>query len=140
MTGAGRGILPRDRRGVAAIEFAMVSGALIALCVGTIEVGLLFWGQNALEAAAAETARCVAIASPACPNPGTYAAGVVSKWMFSGVISASDVKSSTTTSCHGTSGQFQQVSITSTYFVNWLPPFVSALAHKTLSASACYPK
>lgn len=140
MTGTGRFILTQDRRGVAAVEFAMLAGVLIALCIGTIEIGLLFWGQNALEAAAAETARCLAIGSPACPNPGTYAAGVVSKWMFSGVVSSSDVTSSTTTSCQGTSGQFQQVKITSSYFANALPPFVSTFAHTTLSASACYPK
>ncbi len=70
--------LSHDRRGVAALEFGMLAGALIALCVGTIEIGLLFWGQNALQAAAAETARCVAIGSPDCPSAGTYAADAAS--------------------------------------------------------------
>ncbi len=60
--------------------------------------------------------------------------------MFSGVVSSSDVTSNTTSSCHGASGTFQEVTITSSYFAGWLPPFVSQFAGKTLSASACYPK
>lgn len=140
MMGVRRGRLALDRRGVAALEFAMLAGVLIMLSFGTIEVGLVFWEQNALQAAAADTARCVAIASPDCPNPGTYAAGVVRKWMFSGVISSSDVISKTTTFCKGASGQFQQVSITSSYFAGIMPPFMPSFANMTLSASACYPR
>ena len=130
-----------DRRGVAAIEFALLGGILIAMCVATIEIGLLFWGQSALEAAAAQTARCLAVQSPQCPSAGTYAANVVSKWMFTGVVSAGDVTANgAATSCNGSSGNFETVTITSSYFATWLPSFVPQFANRSLSASACYPK
>lgn len=129
-----------DRRGVAAIEFALLGGILIAMCIGTIEVGLLFWGQNALEAAAAETARCLAVQSPQCPSAGTYAANIVNNWMFSGVVTAADVTADgSATSCNGAGGNFETVTITTSYFANWLS-FLPQLANRTLSASACYPK
>lgn len=131
--------LPTDRRAVAAVEFALLAGALISLCIGTIEVGLLFWGQNALESAAVETARCVAIQSPDCSNAQTYGVDQVTKWMFSGIVTPSNVTAQTATSCNGASGNFQVVTITTSYFANWLPPFMPQFANKTLSATACYP-
>ncbi len=135
------GQLVADRRGVAAIEFALLGGVMIAMCIGTIEIGLLFWGQSALEAAAADTARCMAVQSPQCPNAGDYAASIVSNWMFSGVVSAGNVTANdSATSCNGSSGSFETVSITTTYFASWLPSFVPQFANQTLSASACYPK
>ena len=134
----------RDRRGTAAIEFSLLAAALIALCVGTIEVGLVFWGKSAVEAAAADTARCIAIASPACPDTSTaasYAAGVVTKWMFAGVVTAADVTvNDPVASCSGASGSFVEVQINSSYLADWLPSFVAPLTNKTLSATACYPK
>lgn len=135
------GRLAADRRGVAAIEFAMLGGVMIAMCIATIEIGLLFWGQSALEAAAAETARCMAVQSSQCPTAGDYAASIVSNWMFSGVVSASNVTANgSATSCNGSAGNFETVTITTTYFATWLPSFVPAFANQTLSASACYPK
>lgn len=140
-----RAILPvrlvRDRRGIAAIEFAMLGGILIWMCIATVEIGLLFWGQSALEAAAADTARCVAVQSPQCTSAATYAANIVSQWMFSGVVSASDVQANgSATSCNGSSGTFETVTITSSYFASWLPSVVPNLTTGTLTASACYPK
>lgn len=133
--------LAADRRGVAAIEFAMLGGVMIAMCIATIEIGLLFWGQSALEAAAADTARCMAVQSSRCPSAGDYAASVVSTWMFSGVVSAANVTADgTATSCNGSAGTFETVTITTTYFATWLPSFVPQFANQTLSASACYPK
>lgn len=141
MTRLGRRNLAADRRGVAAIEFAMLGGVMIAMCIATIEIGLLFWGQSALEAAAADTARCMAVQSSQCPSAGDYAASVVSTWMFSGVVSASDVTAdASATSCNGSTGTFETVTISTTYFATWLPSFVPQFANETLSASACYPK
>lgn len=132
--------LARDHRGVAAIEFAMLGGILILMCIATIEIGLLFWGQSALEAAAADTARCVAIQSPNCSSAGTYAADVAAKWMFSGVVSAKNVTANNAaTSCNGSAGKFETVTITSSYFATWLPEVVPGLTTRTLTASACYP-
>jgi len=134
--------LLRDRRGVAAVEFAMLAGALIALCVGTIEVGLIFWGKSALQAAAEDTARCRAVSSSACPDDAsaqTHAVNVVTQWMFSGVVTASDVQVNPSPSpCPA--GSFEAVTITTTYFADRLPHFVAQLTNRTLSETACYPK
>lgn len=44
---------------------------LLMLIIGIIQVGLLFWRWHALQAAAADAARCAAIGAPACLNPAT---------------------------------------------------------------------
>ena len=54
-----------NRRGAAALEFALVMLAFLPLCLGTMEAGLLLWAHNALQTSANLTARCVAISSPA---------------------------------------------------------------------------
>lgn len=137
------GSLQRDTRGVAALEFALVGGAFLTIILASIEIALLFWTQNALQSAAGETARCVAIGSSACSSPGSYAVGIVNKWMFPGVISSANVASTTSSTCNGASGTpngFQQVTITSSYFTGWLPSLASQFANKTITASACYPR
>lgn len=133
----------RDRRGVAALEFAIVGTVLISICLGTVEASLLFWTQNALQAAAAQTARCVAVGSSACSDAQSYAVGVVDKWMFSGVVAATDVTPASSTTCNGVSGTangFERITIKSSYFTGWLPSLVPQFANKTITASACYPK
>lgn len=131
--------LLRDRRGVSSLEFAIICSSLMLLCFGSIELGLLFWTQTVLDATATRTARCVAIGSSDCTNAQSYAVNLVTSVMFSGVISNADVTSQSVTSCNGTNGTFQKVSISSSYLVNWQPAFVPALS-RTVSVSACYPK
>jgi len=131
--------LLRDRRGVSSLEFAIITTSLMLLCFGSLELGLLFWTQTVLNATATRTARCVAIGSSACSNAQSYAVNLVTSAMFSGVISSADVTSQSVTSCNGTSGTFQQVSISSSYLLDWQPAFVPAL-NRTVSVSACYPK
>jgi Flp pilus assembly protein TadG len=131
--------LLRDRRGVTALEFAAITTSLMLLCYGSLELGLLFWTQTVLNATAARTARCVAIGSADCSNAQTYAVNLVTNAMFSGVIGSTDVTSQAVTSCNGTSGTFQKVSISSSYLVDWQPAFVPAL-NRVVSVSACYPK
>ena len=56
----------RDRRGATAVEFALVLPVLIAMIVLVIEGSRLLWTQQALQEAASQTARCVAIGSDGC--------------------------------------------------------------------------
>lgn len=47
----------RDRRGVAALEFALIAPALFLLTVGIIDVGRMMWMASTLDHAAREGAR-----------------------------------------------------------------------------------
>ena len=135
-----RGVrLLRDRRGVTALEFAIITTSLMLLCFGSLELGLLFWTQTVLDTTAARTARCVAIGSSSCSNAQSYPVNLVTGAMFSGVITSADVTSQAVSSCNGTAGSFQQVSITSTYLTDWQPAFVPAL-NRAVTVSACYPR
>lgn len=49
--------LRTDARGIAAVEFAMIAPALIALICGTIDVGYLYMAQSSLTGAVAAAAR-----------------------------------------------------------------------------------
>lgn len=46
-----------DRRGTAAVEFALLAPCLLLLLVGTIEMGRAFWIGSTLQYAADETSR-----------------------------------------------------------------------------------
>ncbi len=54
---SGRVKLWRDRRGVAALEFALVAPALFLLTVGIIDVGRMMWTTSTLDHAAREGVR-----------------------------------------------------------------------------------
>jgi len=49
--------LRSDARGIAAVEFAMIAPALIALICGTIDIGYLYMAQSSLTGAVAAAAR-----------------------------------------------------------------------------------
>lgn len=61
--------LVRDREGTVALEFALLAPVLIALMLGALGLGVAFWQKNILQAAALESARCIALASPLCMKP-----------------------------------------------------------------------
>ena len=131
--------LLRCRRGVTAVEMAMIAPALLTLTFGAIEIGLLVpWVQGGLQSVAATTARCAAIGSSACSNVQSYAVTQAGTWVMPGVITADNVTAtSAATSCQGVSGKFYVVTITCPYFATgWLPP---PFNDKTVTVSACYP-
>lgn len=53
--------LVQCRRGVAAVEFAIILPLLLALTLGTIEFGLLFFTYNSMQSAARDVARQIAL-------------------------------------------------------------------------------
>lgn len=52
--------LPQDRRGTAAIEFAIVGPALAMMMVAGVQLGMAFYNQNALNQIATQAARLFA--------------------------------------------------------------------------------
>ena len=125
------------RRGAAALEFALVMLAFLPLCLGLIMVGLLLWTHNALQTTANFTARCVAISSPACASPASYAVSTSQNWLQVGTLTSSGVVVQTGTSCAGGSGSMVKVTLSSSSFT--AIPWLSELSTNALTASACYP-
>jgi hypothetical protein len=140
----------RQRRdaGGAALEFALVLGAFLIVCLGVMDVGLLLWTQQALDMAAAKTARCAALGccveppGTACVGSSQYAVDMVTFATFASVVGTSNVwvqGSATCTSTSGnvTAGKYTVVRISTSYWANGLLP--KPFLGKVLSAAACYP-
>ncbi|HZF93820.1 MAG TPA: TadE/TadG family type IV pilus assembly protein [Allosphingosinicella sp.] len=53
--------LRRDRRGVSAIEFAIVAPVLILMVIGILQMGAMFYAQATLQSAVADGARFATI-------------------------------------------------------------------------------
>jgi Flp pilus assembly protein TadG len=142
--------LGRSCGGVAALEFALVAPAFLALLIGSIELGRALWTWQALQETAGAGARCMAIAqgtSPTgpCASGGAYSQsttqsyveGIAGQWGVS--LANGDITPTPNASCGGTSG-FAQVSITKT-FVSVAPlAFFFPAGGVMLTASACYPQ
>lgn len=127
--------LGADRRGETALEFALVGGVFVMLLLAPIELGLMIWTGSSLQTVATETARCAAIGSCSA-DPASFAVNLANKWLSAGAITSRDVRVQSTTSCHNASGQFEQVSITSSI---WAGALISPLAGTTQVATACFP-
>ena len=58
-TGSGFGVLRAARRGTVTLEFALIAPALLTLLLTILEVGLILFGQAALDTATADAARLI---------------------------------------------------------------------------------
>ena len=137
-----------DRDGVVAMEFAISASALMLLTLGTIEFGRLLWTQEALNATAIQTARCIGVLASSCASGGAYSATnttsyaetVASGWGIT--LAASDITATndqTSGACAGTAqGTFAQVSIAYT-FQSVVPGLLTMLSNgENLTAQACF--
>ena len=123
--------LRRNRRGVTAIEVAIVFPVFILLVLGTLDFCRALWLQNALQGAVESAARCAALNPVTCgtaANIQAYAATQVA-----GFSIASSAFSATTAAC----GQKVTASYPFTFIPASLPPFNSLSL--TLSAQSCRP-
>ena len=125
-----------DRRGAAAIEFAFASTALMLLVFGVIEVGRILWTRQALQGAAAETARCLAIGSLNCPSGATYAATAAANRGVSDLQSAM-VTVAASDPCGSASGSFTKVTIAYPY-ASVVPSLIAGPVGG-LTVTACFP-
>ena len=134
--------LLRTTKGATALEFALVSGMLMALLFGCLEAGIMLWTRGTLQSVAAQTARCVAIGSPLCTTVNTYqsyAVGRATAWLGSPLISNSDVSAAMATKCGtvtGSLGYFEVVTITAT---PWVGAIIYPFGSRTEIVTACYP-
>jgi len=134
----------RCRRGVTAVEFALVGPTLLLFTFGIIEAGLLFWMKGGLQSVAALTARCAAIgyvsATTTCTNATAtqnYAIGSANTWIMPGVITAANITlTSAAATCNTVAGKFFIVQITSTYLASGFLP--APFSSKNVTVTACY--
>ncbi len=126
----------RDRRGVVSVEFAAAGALMVVVSLGLIGAGVVSWTRSGLQAAASATARCVALAAPACAVPASYAAAIAGQWVFPGIVAASDVTVTQATGCNGASGQYARVMITGTHWLGSVLPL--GLNNITLTVTACH--
>jgi len=131
------------RDGVVAMEFAIIASALMMLTLGTIEFGRLLWTQEALNATAIQTARCIGVRSSSCASGGTYNASdtttyaetVASGWGVT--LTAADI-TATNNEGSGTCAGDAQVSISYT-FESVVPGVLTMLSGGApLTAQACF--
>jgi Flp pilus assembly protein TadG len=124
--------LLRDRRAVAAIEFAIVGSVLFVCSLGVIDLGMIIWTQGSLQAVAADAARCGAISAAGCTTTSavqTYVQTEAANWIMNTMISGLTINVNSavnTATCPAIStGTYETVQISTTYLSSWLPPPLS---------------
>lgn len=142
---ARRGFLG-DRRGAAAVEFALVIVPLILFLFGTIEFARLMWTRQSMKSLAVTAARCVGILEPHCVSGAAYNETATKNFIigraasFGVRLAASNITVTTSASSAdcGITG-FSRVSINYT-FNTVAPKLITRLAGgSALTASACFP-
>lgn len=133
-----------DRRGAAAVEFALVILPLLLFVFGTIEFSRLLWTRQSMQSLSISAARCMGILQPACISGTTYNATntrsyIIARAASFGVpLSSGNITLNNNTTCNGVSG-FSTVTINYT-FSSIAPKLVTALAgSNALQTSACFP-
>lgn len=129
--------LAGDRRGAQAFEFVVIAAVFFPVSFAIVELGLLLWTQNAMQAAAAMAARCGAIGSADCTDVAQYAATAVGEWVVPDQIISSEVTVTSAASCNGAPGRATIVVIAHQFWsgITLPPPFNSPL----ITVSACFP-
>lgn len=120
----------RKRRGVAAVEFAIVSPFLILLVFGIIECGRAIMVQQVLTNASREGARLAVLEATTTSEVTT----IVSDYLTNGSIAGATVTVSPTPLSSAGFGDPVTVTVSVPYDqVSWIPPWF--MGGRTLSAS-----
>ena len=128
-------ILRRERSGATALEFAIISGVFLPLCMAIVGAGLLLWTKGALQSVASLTARCAAISSTDCTDVQQFAVTTGGRWIFPGIIVKADVTPAPAIVCIS-QASYMKVTINCRFWARIVPaPF----NNKTLTAIAYFP-
>lgn len=142
--------LYHSRRGVTALEFAVVAPALIMLMYGTLEFGRLLWTMQGLQMTATEAARCMGILAPSCASGGAYSSDNTTSYIETtantwGISLTSGslallTRDSTNTACAPATSTLTVSEVTITYtFQTAVPGLLSMLSSNALQGHACFP-
>ena len=135
------GRLRGDRRGMAAVEFALVSLVMMMWIFGIMEVARAFWTYQIIQEVAIQGARCMGIKSSSCAPGGSYSAAAAQSYMVAVAsnlgltLPASDIAPTRPATCASIQG-FSSVSISYTFQTN-MPALIPALSSVVLTASSC---
>lgn len=127
----------RRSDGSVSVEFAIVGPVFLLMVLGIIVAALMLWSKAAIQSAAAQTARCVALSSADCANPTAYVSTVMDTWGASGFLRAVTVSVAPNTACDKPNGRYASVTVTG--IENLGVGYVSQFANITLTARACFP-
>ena len=116
----------RDRRGVTAVEFAMIAPTLVVFLFGIMEFGRALWTQSALHFSVEEAARCASIDALNCGTSSQVQAFAAGR---SGANFSAAVFAVTKASCGNL--------VSASYPMSLNIPFLSYAL--TLTAQSCYP-
>lgn len=121
-----------DRKGIAAIEFALLAPAFLMLLVGTMTMAMLFFTASSLHYATEAAARCASVKSTVCKDAAT-----TTEFAKTNFYGSSQVPVFTCTGrvCGGTAACGNKVVGTVTVTLD-----VGIASYSTpLRADACYP-
>ncbi len=131
----------RRQRGAALVEFALVSGLLLLLLFGIIEMGLLFQDQAEVSQAAREAARSASVGDPTATVTGrAISTGIGLSLAAANVTLEQSANGGTTWTTLGNSGSSNNavsgslVRVTVTYSHPLVTSYVFSGGSKTLSA------
>jgi Flp pilus assembly protein TadG len=136
MTMAPRSLL-NDRRGSTALEFAIVGSPFILLLLFIVGGGMLLWAKSAMQIAAAQTARCVAIGSLDCTDRTAYATGVLQQWGVANILPSVVVSVQTGQTCSFTAGHYASVTLTAA--AGPVGQVIPGMSNATMTSTACFP-
>lgn len=122
------------RSGAAALEFGLIAGVFVPLCLAVLDGGLLLWTKGALQSSTAITARCAALSASNCADVQQFAVDSVTSWVFSGLIAKNNVSVATNCISHIS---YISVTVTCQFWASSvLPPPLNRL---TLTSVAYHP-
>jgi Flp pilus assembly pilin Flp len=125
--------LRHDNDGSAAVEFALVAGLFLPLCLASIDAALLLWTKGVLQSTAALTARCAAISSSNCTNVQQFAVTTAGIWLFPGIITVANVTPTPATACVSHL-EYMMVTISCSFWAaTMLPPPLNGMTFSTVA-------
>lgn len=121
-----------DRRGAAAVEFALLAPPFMVMLAGTIMAGMMLFTNSSLHFAVEAAARCASVRTTVCTNAATTRAFAASSYFGA---SAAPTFTCTGRTCGGTSACGNRVTGTVSFtldtgFARYVTP---------LRADACFP-
>jgi Flp pilus assembly protein TadG len=122
----------RNDQGSTLVEFALAIPAVLAFILGTIQIAIVLWADNALFFAVDMAARCAAVSSTNSPCQATMAATVA------GAVPSSSIGTLTTNANSNCTGN--NVGISATFTVDFLVFPWPKGSRPALHANSCYPK
>jgi Flp pilus assembly protein TadG len=133
--------LLRNRRGGAAVEFALIAPTFLMFLFLILDGGRMIFARQALNDLAAATARCAAIKATGCTDVGSTQSWAVSRGLNHNnlQVAANDVTIQTGTVCNSVANM-AKATISITWKKGAMMLLPQSIAPSTLTSVACFPQ